>query len=171
MQINNSSSPNFKALIIEPGAKNALRTCNMSQLTKINDAGNLLKDTKFYNLRIDETLKCHLELAKDKVQDFFFGVFKPVKYFKNVKQGKDNNIILFDNMYGVAKLNLEGKPGFNVWNVLGAKVGVDDIDGVAKVVKELDVASEASSKAQALAIKLQEEIDVKVDDLLNKFSK
>ena len=171
MQINNSTSPNFKALIIDPGARNALRTCNMSQLTKIQEAGNLLKDTKFYNLKIENTLKCRIEVAKDKIQDFFFGVFKPVEFFKDVKQGKDSNTILFDNMYGVAKLNLEGKPGFNVWNVFGEKVDVYDIDGVAKVVKELDVASEASSKAQALANKMQEEINTKVDDLLNKFSR
>ena len=59
MQVNNSTSPSFRALIIEQGARNSLKECNMSQLTKVQEAGNLLKDTKFYNVRIDEKLKCH----------------------------------------------------------------------------------------------------------------
>ena len=176
MQVNNSTSPSFRALIIEQGARNSLKECNMSQLTKVQEAGNLLKDTKFYNVRIDEKLKCHLEVAKDKFQDFFFGLFKPTKFFERVRQGSSDNIILFDTLYGVSKLGgKHGIPTFNLWGYVGGPLGINDIDGLSKIAKELDIASEQKFNEKMTKkfedAKMQEAINTKVDDLLNKFSR
>lgn len=196
MQINNSTSPNFKALTIEPAAKEALRKYDMPTLKKVAEAGELLKDTQFYNLRINEKANLCLEVVKDKVKDSFFGVFKPEKFFTRVKGDesflqfdKSNDDLDYMNSVYVDKFIKLGSetPGFrmNVWQDLGIdgkcmqfELGIKSIDRAAEVVKELDMASiknyneklAEQNVAKEAEIKAQKEVDNEVDNLLDKFS-
>lgn len=174
MQINNVTSPNFKALNIHPEAKAALKQCDMLQLTKIQEAGNLLKDTQFYNVAIDKHLNCSLEIAKDKFNDFFFGWFKPSEFWGEIKKG-DGNVLLFDGLYGISKLGgTFGKPAFNMWDFEGKPLTIKSIDSISKIAKELDIESVKRYKetvaAEEARKKSEVEINNKVDELLKEFS-
>lgn len=196
MQINNSTSPNFKALMIEPTAKEALRKYDMPTLKKVAEAGELLKDTQFYNLRINEKAKLCLEVVKEKINDCFFGVFKPEKFFTRVKGNEcflqfdksDNDMDYMNSVYVDKFLKVPSRiPYFEMkaWQDLGIdekcmmlELGIKDIDKVAEVVQELDIASikkynEKLAKQQAekeAELQAQKEIDNEVDNLLDKFS-
>lgn len=195
MQINNSTSPNFKALMIEPTAKEALRKYDMPTLKKVAEAGELLKDTQFYNLRINEKANLCLEVVKDKVKDSFFGVFKPEKFFTRVKGNecflqfdKSNDDLDYMNSVYVDKfLKVPSQtPYFEMkaWQDLGFdgkcmqfELGIKSIDRAAEVVKELDMASiknyneklAKQNAAKEAEIKAQKEVDNEVDNLLDKF--
>lgn len=196
MQINNSTSPNFKALMIEPTAKEALRKYDMPTLKKVAEAGELLKDTQFYNLRINEKANLCLDVVKEKINDCFFGVFKPEKFFARVKGyehflqfDKSNDDLDYMNSVYIDKF-IKGNseiPGFRMkaWQDLEIdgkcmqfELDVKSIDRAAEVVKELDIASTkkyneklAKQNAEKEAeIKAQKEVDNEVDNLLDKFS-
>lgn len=180
MQINNTTSPNFKALMIAQEAKPALRQCSKEQLKKIQLAGEELKNTKFYNVKIDKDLKCSLEIMKNKFKDFFFGVFEPKVYFNDVREGNSKNILMFDGLFGVAHhpvtdlTSNETRPTFNMWGFGGAQLGIADIEGISKIAKELDLESEMRHNEKLVkmeeARRAQLEIDAQVDDLLSEFS-
>lgn len=195
MQINNSTSPNFKALMIEPVAKETLRKYDMPTLNKVAKAGELLKDTQFYNLRINEKANLCLEVVKEKINDCFFGVFKPEKFFTRVKGNgcflqfdKSNDDLDYMNSVYVKKfLKLPSEtPYFEMkaWQDLGIdgkcmqfELGIKSIDRAAEVVKELDMASiknynEKLSKqnpAKEAEIKTQNKVDNFISKLLDKF--
>lgn len=64
MQINNNySNVNFQALKIKPSARQALENTSKEFINKLNRIGEELKDTKYYNMELDENLCPHVYAA------------------------------------------------------------------------------------------------------------
>lgn len=61
MQVNNNySNVNFQALRIRPSARKALENTSKEFINKLNRIGEELKDTKYYNMELDENLCPHV---------------------------------------------------------------------------------------------------------------
>ncbi len=153
MQINNNvQSPNFgMALKISKGAKKALENCSNETIEELQKAGEALKDTKFFHVKIDDNLGAKI----DSDENAYFGFFKTDEYFANRngvhkfggKEVPDERIIMIENDRGtIAGVGRyvpynETKPFYNTWGVLGAYKNVNDIKYLAKIAKILDSAA------------------------------
>lgn len=166
MQVNKCQSPNFgMALKIDKGAKTALKNLPQKVLYSIQKAGEDLKDTKFYDVRIDKNLKCFIE-ADPKA---YFGKFKGDKYYTRITSGnknekiimigKDNAKGLFNPLYIVTKyLNkLTQKANFDV-----IKTGNDflwqdkSLNKVSDISQLTDVAKILDNEAVKKSVKIAE---------------
>ncbi len=186
MQVNKCQSPNFgMALKIDKGAKNALKNLSQKELYSIQKAGEDLKNTKFYDVRIDKNLKCFLE-ADPKA---YFGKFKGDKYYTRITGGdtcanlimigKDNIHGLFNPLYIVTKyLNeMTQKANFDViktgndflWQDKSLNK-ISDVSQLADVAKILD--NEAVKKSASIAKKNAEKVKenaITVEKLIKDF--
>ena len=145
MEVNrNYQSPNFgMALRIKKGAKEALQDCSMETIKQLQEAGEKLKDTKFYHVVVNDDLSAEVKAPKDA----YFGFF-----------GK-HKVTPFTEA-GVARYLPEGspEPDFNVWNLFGPCTNVQDINTLSKVAKILD---DVAVKRYEEGIKTAEELAVK----------
>lgn len=182
MEVNrNYQSPNFgMALRIKKGAKEALQDCSMETIKQLQEAGEKLKDTKFYHVVVNDDLSAEVKAPKDAYFGFFgkqFGdniegnyVARRHGVSKNKGQDvTDNRIIMIDRdngmreayaEAGVARYLPEGspEPDFNVWNLFGPCTNVQDINTLSKVAKILD---DVAVKRYEEGIKTAEELAVK----------
>lgn len=182
MEVNrNYQSPNFgMALRIKKGAKEALQDCSMETIKQLQEAGEKLKDTKFYHVVVNDDLSAEVKAPKDAYFGFFgkpFGDNFEGDYFavrngvsKNKGQMvKDDRIIMIERdrdkvtpftEAGVARYLPEGspEPDFNVWNLFGPCTNVQDINTLSKVAKILD---DVAVKRYEEGIKTAEELAAK----------
>lgn len=113
MQINNSTSPNFKAMVFTPNAKTNLNKFDIATLQKLSEVKTFLNGTRtqeeiaknpdFFNLVVDPVvgkydyqnkIKLALEVSKERVKDYFFDVFKPHgNFFNNITKSDSTDEI------------------------------------------------------------------------------
>jgi len=137
---NNFQTLGFGALNIKAPAA-SLEECSQEVLGKINRAGKKLKKTKYFNLEIDEDMKCKITSSKDA----YFGIFKNLKFRNNHFIKKMNTLVLNDK-YSVAQHIIFGRPdeyGYSIRGnqLLGNINYVDYIDTLADITKALDKAA------------------------------
>lgn len=157
MQINNTQCPKPQstsfgmALKISKGAKTALQECSMDTIKRLQKAGEELKDTKFFHVKVDDDLSA--KLVSD--ENAYFGFFKNNDYFANRhgitksagKEVPDDRIIMIENNHGtIAGVGRyvpygEQKPVYNAWGVLGSYQHINDIKYLTKIAKILDNAA------------------------------
>ncbi len=187
MEIRNSSSnQNFgMALRIEKGAQKKLEKCSIDTINMLKEAGEALKNTKFYHVEVGDDLSAKLVADKDA----YFGLFKLHDIYTARSHGltksegkliEDKRIIRIDNTCGRTEFGVgryipygETQPFFNVWGPVGAYNTVNDVPVLTKVAKILDgVAAEKSYAAtvQEAAEKAEKtEVQKAVGSLLDTF--
>lgn len=176
MQVNNNvQSPNFgMALKISKGAQKALEQLPMETIESLQKAGQELKDTKFYHVKVDDDLKAAITADKDA----YFGLFpKRMDGYSATRHGEckaagkivpEKDIIMIDNEHGtIAGVSRkvpygESAPFFNCWGPYGAYNELIDIKQLTKLAKMLDdvAAEKAYQKAAKEAAELAEKKEV-----------
>lgn len=182
MQINNSvQTPQQHfgmALRVDKGAAKELKTLPMEIIENLQKAGEELKDTKFFHVRVDDKLGAKIESDKDAP----YGFFKGDKYFAksngihkvNGEVVPDERIIMIENEHGsiagVGRYVPYGKtePFYNVWNWLGSLDNVKDIKTISKVAKILDEAAKTKYAEQMKALANEKNAQMKVSDAVDK---
>ena len=163
MQIHNTSSnQNFgMALRINKNAAAKLKELPMEVLTDIQKVGHDLKGTRFYHVEIDENLGCKLTSEKDA----YFGLDIP---HARTKQGKERNIVIIDDLFGIARYETDSKPNYNIWSYTPL-TNINSIKSFKTIAKLLDGA--AIKHYEENAAKVVENADVarSVDNLINSF--
>ena len=172
MQVNSTTSPNFGQLRISksPELTKALRSQKKETLLSIKEAGEKLKDTKFFDLKIAGVatgLSCAIFSAKEA----FFAPFESEK-FGRIKNGRDKNVLMFGNLYGVAKTSYDDKTSqYNVWDVTNNVV--NDVEALTNIALELDKVAVAKYNEEIAAKTAQnlyqKEVDALSDEILNDF--
>lgn len=146
MQVNQSTSPNFKQLRIKrsPELVEVLKNSRPETLKNIQEAGNILKDTKFF----DVVLKCfpntssiHTEIVSP--SKAYFGNFES-KIFKNVIKSGENSISL-DDTYRVYR-NIDeymdnSRASYLVVTDSHKVLGLGSIKELSNIAVELDGAA------------------------------
>jgi len=184
MQVNNNvQSPNFgMALKISKGAKQALKELPMETIENLQKAGEKLKDTKFYHVKVNDDLTAQITADKDA----YFGLFKNKPYSSHYGveriDGRDftsNRVILINNNnYTIAGVSRyvpfrQTEPSFHAWGPLGSYTDVKDIRSLAEVAKILDgAAAEKAYQTTAKNAELtaeQAKVSKAVDSLLDTF--
>jgi hypothetical protein len=168
--------------MIDKKAAAALRTLPADTLSKIKDAGELLKDTKYYHAKINENLEARLVSENNP----YFGLFRTERHTTHLGEDRKvgNKVVQAENIvivndksglsnYGIAKYETEGVPRYNVWGAHGIYNRAGEVGEIAKAAKILDdVAIQKAAEAaenKSIAAKLQAKIDNEVDDLMSKF--
>lgn len=190
MQINNTQCPTPKstsfgmALKISKGAKTALQDCSMDTIEELQKAGEKLKDTKFFHVKVDDDLSAKI----DSDANAYFGFFKNDHYHANRhgetktdgKMVPDDRIIMIDYNTGGTYAGVgryipygEKQPFYNAWGFLGAYKHVNDIYNLANIAKMLDNAAienytKACEKAELEKLE-KAKISKAVDNLLDSF--
>lgn len=187
MQVNNNTqSPNFgMALRINPKATENLKKCSIETIKKLQEAGEELKDTKFYHVAVDENLGCKIE-SEGKP---YFGLFEDeenrITTSYGTKKEKDTNVTA-DNIIMIKQGNtslggvgkyipyMESKPTYNAWGY-NAYNQVGDIKQLSTIAKLLDKAAVAKYKEECAAAILkkakEQEVSNAVDDLMKNYTK
>lgn len=187
MQINNNvQSPNFgMALKISKGAKEALKDLPMETIKDLQKAGEELKNTQFYHVKVNDELKAAITADKDA----YFGQFQKLESGHsatrngitktNGKEVPDERKIMIDNEHGtiagVARYVPYGEtePFFNAWGPVGAYNTVGDVPQLANLAKILDTAAaEQYSKNLQKTINSnieKDKVSKAVDGLLDTF--
>lgn len=179
MQVNQSTSPNFGQLKIikTPELIKGLKNEKIEVLNKVKEAGEKLKDTKFYNIiiRHDATITDIPAIHLESPIKAYFGVFAS-EYYKKIVFNKDNNVLAIDNTYGISRFPSEtaGRAEYTVWG--GYEMFYDtlnDIDILTRIALELDKAAVTKCNkkvaAKAAEAAYQKEVDTSIDDLLANF--
>lgn len=158
MQVNNTSqcpqpkSTSFgMALKISKGAREALNDCSMDTIEKLQKAGEELKDTKFFHVKVNDDLSAKI----DSDENAYFGFFKNKDYSASRhgitksggKEVPDDRIIMIEDRHGtIAGVGryvpyAETKPIYDSWGVLGPYNHINDIKYLTKIAKILDNAA------------------------------
>lgn len=163
MQINNTTnSQNFgMALKINKNAATKLKELPMEMLSEIKKAGDELKSTRFYDVEIDENLGCKLTSGSDA----YFGLNIP---HAKTKQGKEKNIVIIDDLFGVARYDSESKPLYNIWSYSALK-DVNAIKSIKKIAKLLDNAAIQHYEENAAKLTEHKDLSRTVDKLIETF--
>jgi hypothetical protein len=168
--------------MIDKKAAAALKTLPADTLSKIKEAGELLKDTKYYHAKINEELEAKLVSENNP----YFGLFRTERHTTHPGEARTlcgkvvpaNNIVIIDDNkgftnYGVAKYEKKGEPQYSVWGAFGIYDRAGEVREIARAAKILDdVAIQKATEAaeeQAIAAKHRAEIEKEVDDLMSKF--
>lgn len=183
---NNVQSPNFgMALKISKGARKALADSSIETVQKLQKAGEELKDTQFFHVKVDNDLGAKIESD----ENAYFGLFgrtgdeySATKYGESKTDGRmvtDDRIILIDNKHGtIAGIGRyvpfqETKPFYNAWGALGPYNTVQNVNELANIAKILDkVAAEKHYQSLAEASKKlaeQSKINNAIDNLMDAF--
>ena len=165
------------ALKIDKGAAKDLKNLSMDIIEDLQKAGEELKDTKFFHVRVDKNLGASIESDNDAP----YGLFKGDKYFANRygeckvngKMVPDERIIMIENdngaIAGVGRYVPYGKkPFYNVWNGLGSLGNVKDIKTLSKVAKILDEAAKTKYAEQVKTLANEKNAQMKVSDAVDK---
>ena len=190
----NVQSPNFgMALKISKGAQAKLKDLPMSTIEKLQKAGEDLKDTRFYHVKVDDNLSTKLTADKDA----YFGPFKTEKYSTHYGTERNGNgedvisdrILMIDKLKsrpyspegyketiaGVARYVPygESEPFFDVWG-LAPYNKINDTDSLACIAKILDgvaVDKYAETAEKLKAANLEKtRVSEAVDKLLDTFA-
>jgi hypothetical protein len=148
MQVNriNQTAPNFGRLMIEAD-RISLQTVPEVILDKIDSAGQIVNDTKNYNVLITKDLKA--KLVSD--NNPYFGLFTNDKYITHYgyekingkKQELKNVVVINDGVrdrYNIEKILPEGEsvPRYKVWGPYGKYDNLNDIIPLSMATKMLD---------------------------------
>lgn len=174
MQINNNPSvQNFgMALRIDKAAKELLKEQAPEVINELVKVGRDLADTKLYHVEVGADLVPRLVSDKDA----YFGVCNLGQGFPKLVRGQEDNIIIIDNVYGVAKYvpyEAKGATSYNTWlghYSLGSLRDAQHIGAIAKNLDKVAVEKYAQdlAKAEVEAAK-RAEVSKAVDSLLDEF--
>ena len=169
MQVNSVQSPNFGKLRVEASPKlvNALKNEKLETLKMIQEVGEKIKDTKFYDLKIFYSIQKGLECALVSTKDTPWGDFSSDKN-KELKP----DTIKYNNLYRISRYCYSKKENeYSVWNIN------DDIVNSPKELAEvallLDEAAvkkyneQAAEKAKKILY--QKEVKTLVDEILTNY--
>lgn len=181
MQINNVQTPQQHfgmALRVDKGAAKELKSLPMEVIENLQKAGEELKDTKFFHVRVDDKLGAKIESDKDAP----YGLFNNGEYFAN-RHGicksageivPDDRILMIDDAHGsfagVGRYVPYGetKPFYNVWDWSGPCEKVDNINTLAKVAKILDEAAKTKYAQQVETLANEKNTQMKVSGAVDK---
>ena len=175
MQVNNSTSPNFGKLMIKktPEAEVVLKNQSKEVLNGLKEAGQQIKNTKFFHLLVDE--KGYLALRSEK--GAYFGPFISQIFKSNGKTGSDINTVLIGDSFGIHQLNSVDENGlvkYNVWGYAGSVLdSIASAPSFCKIVLDLDQAAIKDYEKKQAALEAekqyQKEVDSKVGELFDSF--
>ena len=172
MQVNQSTSPNFGKLkaLKSPTLTKALQNEKVETLRTIQEVGEKLKDTKFFDLQLFAPHSSKITFDIISPQDAPFEPFSSIKC-KKVCHGANKNVLVLNNVYGIGKSYVNGIAKYNVWNCVNDPV--TDINELADIVLELDNAAIAKYNekvATKKALELyQKEVNELTDEILKDF--
>ena len=169
MQVNSVQSPNFGKLRIVNSQKlvEAFNNEKLETLKMIQEVGEKIKDTKFYDLKIFYSSQKGLECALVSTKDTPWGDFSSDK----IKELKPDTI-KYNNLYGISRYCHSKKENeYSVWNMN------DDIINSPKELAEvallLDEAAVKKYNEQAAEeakkILYQKEVNALTDEILKDF--
>lgn len=174
MQVNNNNSPSFQALIVPKDVKAKLKASNLSrkELEFLKDAKELLEDTKYFQVTLQDRDSFIIESAKDayfgSYKDNMFGINKIAEGYSNILNLGCDTI---RHLYSVMKFQCQNrKPSYIVLGNRGSmNDSIYDLPEVARVVKSLDNAARGLNNDKHLKEemitnkKLSEEINREID--------
>ena len=175
MQVNSVQSPNFGKLRVEASPKlvNALKNEKVETLRMIQEVGEKLKETQFYDVVVRHNAKTG-DLVTKLVSktNAYFGVFESKK-FKNIKK---NDAIMLNDTYGIGRYLSEQlkEAEYNVWGIGNARYDkLKDLDLLSNIAIDLDKAAIKNAEEQLRLSKAnelyQKEVNALTDDIVNVF--
>lgn len=169
MQVNQSTSPNFGKLQIvkSPTIANVLEKQSVDNLQKIKNVGEVLKNTKFFNIVITDKNNYLVPQIESSI-DAYFGTFYS-KIFNDIKYSLKENTIMLDKTYGVARYKSEDgtKATYNVWNCFGNVNNIDALETLSMIALELDREAIKRYNEKTVADKAQREYEQAISKLAN----